>query len=213
MNVFASLSPPLPGAVRLVVQIADLDERAALFRLPLVTDPSQLMSEAGGAYGGGGGGCGQYGYGGYASPGDRVEVVPYSDQLPQQAEYGSGDSGSGGSGRAGGGGGGGLGGGGPASGGGGGGMLAAPAGVGPVMGDTALLRKVLDRCVAASGAASGAGRMGGFSNCSVGARGSPGVGGADTASCEPEGQMQHSADGDITAHRRRAAPPPHVSNL
>eukprot|EP00198_Chlamydomonas_reinhardtii_P009851 XP_001699188.1 predicted protein [Chlamydomonas reinhardtii] len=38
-------------AVRLVVQIADLDERAALFRLPLVTDPSQLMSEAGGASG------------------------------------------------------------------------------------------------------------------------------------------------------------------
>ncbi len=34
-----------PGAVRVFVQLADLDERAALFRLPLVTDPQQLVSE------------------------------------------------------------------------------------------------------------------------------------------------------------------------
>ncbi|GLI67443.1 hypothetical protein VaNZ11_011636 [Volvox africanus] len=33
------------GAVRLIVQVADVDERAALFRLPLVSDPQQLVSE------------------------------------------------------------------------------------------------------------------------------------------------------------------------
>ncbi|GLC53211.1 hypothetical protein PLESTB_000720200 [Pleodorina starrii] len=36
------------GGVRLVVQLADLDERASLFRLPLVSDPHQLVSEGGG---------------------------------------------------------------------------------------------------------------------------------------------------------------------
>ncbi|GIM03478.1 hypothetical protein Vretimale_8251 [Volvox reticuliferus] len=33
------------GAVRLIIQLADVDERAALFRLPLVSDPQQLVSE------------------------------------------------------------------------------------------------------------------------------------------------------------------------
>ncbi|GIL55218.1 hypothetical protein Vafri_10801 [Volvox africanus] len=33
------------GAVRLIVQVADVDERAALFHLPLVSDPQQLVSE------------------------------------------------------------------------------------------------------------------------------------------------------------------------
>ena len=35
------------GAVRMIVQLADLDERAALFHMPLVSEPQQLLFSEG----------------------------------------------------------------------------------------------------------------------------------------------------------------------
>ncbi|KXZ49071.1 hypothetical protein GPECTOR_23g156 [Gonium pectorale] len=102
------------GSVQATVQLADMDERAMLFRVPLVADPAKLMAD--GQYG-------QYGMydggGGWAGPG--ASVVPAEGYLP-----GYGPSGGGG------------------GGGGGGGVTSARA-LGPVLGDTALLRRVLQK--------------------------------------------------------------------
>ncbi|KAG2489818.1 hypothetical protein HYH03_011767 [Edaphochlamys debaryana] len=52
VEVTLPFEDPELGSIKLIVQLADADERAMLYRAPLVSDPSQLVSD-----GGGGGGC------------------------------------------------------------------------------------------------------------------------------------------------------------
>ncbi|EFJ46863.1 hypothetical protein VOLCADRAFT_92598 [Volvox carteri f. nagariensis] len=76
------------GGVRLVVQLADLDKRAMVFRLPVVSDPQQLVAE--GALGSGGGACSLL----------AASMLPGGDTDPAGKGWSAGEGGGGGGKRA-----------------------------------------------------------------------------------------------------------------